>query len=394
MIMASSRLPANLALNATARTLALLRGRGIVVTDLTASNPTTAGFDYPPALLTELASPKALKYDPHPLGLLSAREAIAADFARRHVVVTPDRIALTTSTSEAYSWLFKLLCDPGDNVLIPQPSYPLFEHLTVLESVVSRPYRLEYHGCWRIDLEDLRTRVDDRTRAVLVVSPNNPTGSFLHMDDLEMLDEFCAARNLMLIGDEVFADYPLDPAPHAASVLQATRALSCSLGGLSKSIGLPQVKLGWIAMSGPSEDVAYMIDAYEVIADTYLSVSTPVQVAAGELLSLGATVRAQIQERTRRNLAALRKATERAPEISVLQDEGGWSAILRVPRYRSEEALVLELLTAEHVLVHPGYFFDFEHEAFVVVSLLVDPAIFDDAIERVVARAASSGGGS
>ena len=384
--MQSLRLPRDLSVNATTRTLAALRARGMAILDLTVSNPTQVGLHYPPDLLAPLASAAALSYEPHPLGLRSARDAVAADFARRGLGVTPDRIALTASTSEAYAWLFKLLCDPGDNVLIPQPSYPLFEHLTVLESIMACPYRLEYHGAWRVDVSDVQNAVTDRTKAILVVSPNNPTGSFLHRDDLAALDELCAARNLMLIGDEVFADYTLDPAPDAVSVLQAECAVSCTLGGLSKSAGLPQVKLGWIAMGGAPTNLASLFDAYEVIADTYLSVSTPVQIAAPHLIARGAEIRHQIQERTRRNLAALRRAAAAAPAVSVLKAEGGWSAIVQVPRYRSEESLVVELLTADHVLVHPGYFFDFEREAFVVLSLLVEPATFDEGVRRLLAR--------
>lgn len=385
----SGRLPADLTPNATTRALESLRSRGITVTDLTASNPTCAGLHYPADLLDSLASPAALSYEPDPKGLLAARQAVAGEFARRDLEVGPERILLTASTSEAYSWLFKLLCDPGDNVLIPQPGYPLFEHLTVLESIDAHPYRLEYQGTWRIDLQDLRARLDERTKAVLVVSPNNPTGSLLHAEDLEALDELCAARNLMLIGDEVFADFPLDHAPHGRSVLHAEHSVSCSLGGLSKSVGLPQVKLGWIGMNGPPREVSALLGALEVIADTYLSVSTPVQVAAAELLRGGAEVRRQIQDRIARNLGALREAAALVPEVSVLNVEGGWSAPVQVPRYRSEEALVLELLTAERVLVHPGYFFDFDREAFIVVSLLVDPGVFRDAIRRVLVRAAT-----
>jgi alanine-synthesizing transaminase len=388
--MPSSRLP-DLTVNSTTRALEALAQRGIDIVDLTASNPTRVGLSYPPDLLAPLASAAALQYDPQPQGLRSAREAVALEFARRGQTVDPERVVFSASTSEAYGWLFKLLCDPGDNVLIPQPSYPLFEHLTTLESVVARPYRLEYHGTWRVDFESVRDRIDARTRAILVVSPNNPTGSFLHGDDLGALDELCAARNLMLIGDEVFADFSLDPAPHAACVLQAHHSFSCSLGGLSKSVGLPQLKLGWLALGGPSSAVTALCETLHVIADTYLSVSTPVQVAAPALLHRGAEVRRQIQARTARNLAALRRLAANVPEVDVLTVEGGWSATIKVPRYRSEEALVLELLTADHVLVHPGYFFDFEREAFLVLSLLVEPQLFDDAVVRVLARVSSRG---
>ena len=389
--MPSRRLPSTLFPNDTARTLEGLRRRGLSVIDLTESNPTRVGFHYSENLLAPLASAAALSYEPHPLGMLTAREAVAGDFSRRGIIVSPDRIGLTASTSEAYALLFKLLCDAGDSVLVPQPSYPLFEHLTVLESVVARPYRLEYHGAWRIDLEHLRAAVDSSTRALLIVSPNNPTGSFLHKDDFVAAAELCAAHDVMLIGDEVFVDFPLDDAPHATSVLKSTETLACSLGGLSKSVGLPQLKLGWIAFGGPPLRVSELLNAYEVIADTYLSVATPVQTALVQLLESGAVIRNQIQLRIVRNLQALRRAASVYPAISVLMVEGGWSAVIKVPAYRTEEALVLELLVEDRVLVHPGYFFDFETEAFIVISLLVEPEKFDRGIALVFARVSRPG---
>ena len=387
--MPSRRLPSTLFPNAVTTTLDGLRRRGVPVIDLTESNPTQVGLRYPDDFLGALASPLALTYDPQPLGMLTAREAVARDFRRRGLTVAVDGIALTASTSEAYSFLFKLLCDAGDSVLVPQPSYPLFEHLTVLESIVARPYRLDYHGSWRIDRDHLRAAVDGSVRAVLVVSPNNPTGSFLHEEDLVAVAELCAAQDLMLIGDEVFADFPLDEAPHATSVLRAAHATTCSLGGLSKSVGLPQLKLGWIAFSGPDERVCELMSAYEVIADTYLSVSTPVQIARPHLLRDGAAIREQIHERISSNLAALRRAAAEHPAMSVLKVEGGWSAVIKVPAYRSEEALVLELLVEDQVVVHPGYFFDFETEAFVVISLLVEPETFARGLARLLARAST-----
>lgn len=274
--------------------------------------------------------------------------------------------------------------------MVPYPSYPLFEHLTVLESVVARPYRLEYHGGWRIDLEHFQSAIVDDTRAVLVVSPNNPTGSFLHRDDLTTIADVCANRDVVLIGDEVFADFPLDESPHATSVLAAANLVTCSLGGLSKSAGLPQLKLGWIGFSGPADRLREVMSAYEVVADTYLSVSTPVQIALPSLLKQGAGIRAQIQSRITRNLRALRQAAASVPEVSVLTTEGGWSAVVKVPAYRSEETLVLELLVEDRVLTYPGYFFDFETEAFLVVSLLVEPDLFDRGTERMLARACVS----
>jgi alanine-synthesizing transaminase len=389
--MQSRRLPRELSINDTTRTLELLRRRGIDVLDLTISNPTRVGLQYPADLLRAFASPAALDYDPQPMGMWSAREAVAADLAHRGLTVSPEHIALTASTSEAYSWLFKLLCDPGDVVLVPRPSYPLFEHLTVLDGVEARPYRLEYHGRWRVDIDGIRRAIDARTRALLVVSPNNPTGSGLHADDLAILDALCAEHGLTLIGDEVFADFVLDSSPPIASVLNARQAAVCSLGGLSKSVGLPQAKLGWVVFGGPEERVGPLITAYELIADTYLSVSTPVQVALPELLLRGATIRRQIQERVITNLRTLSAAVAATPAISLFDVEAGWSAVLQVPGYRSEEALVIELLTHDHVLVHPGFFFDFEREAYLVVSLLTQPDRFEPGIRQVLARASRPG---
>lgn len=417
--MPSSRLPADLSPNAVTQTLAALRARGVEVLDLTESNPTRAGIEYPPRLLDALADPRGLSYEPHPLGLASAREAVARDYARRGLSQDAASIALTASTSEAYSFLFKLLCNPGDEVLVPRPSYPLFEHLAGLESVTARTYPLERHGSWRIDLAALDEACGPRTRAVLVVSPNNPTGSWLHRDDLAALAAVCAERGLALIGDEVFADYPLDAPvegaylvegtslevpntdvrrmagtpsrvpPTHASVLDQRDALTFALGGLSKSVGLPQVKLGWIAVQGPDASVASALRAYEVIADTYLSVSTPVQLAAPALLEQGAVVRERIRARIQRNLDALRKQASAFPALTLLPPDGGWSIVIQVPSFRSEEALVLELLERDHVLVHPGFFFDFPHESFVIVSLLVEPRVFDAGVARVLSRATS-----
>ena len=384
--MISSRLPRHAETNAVTRALAAKRRSGVSIIDLTETNPTGAGFAYPPTMLEPLANPRALAYDPQPLGLWSARAAVAADFRRRGIVISADRVALTSSTSEAYALLFKLLCNAGDAVLVPHPSYPLFEHLTALESVTAVPYALEYHGSWRIDVGSLTRAITDRARAILVVSPNNPTGSFLHRDDLAAIAEVAATYKLAIIGDEVFADYALDPAPGAAPVLAGAEVLTFSLGGLSKSAGLPQLKLGWIGFGGPSTVVDEALAAYELIADTYLSVSTPVQAAAAELIDLGAAVRAQILARVRRNLDSLRQAAAAFPAVDVLRVEGGWSAIVQVPQLRGEEALVLELLDRDHVLVHPGYFFDMSREAYVVVSLLVEPSRFDRGIAAVLKR--------
>jgi len=387
----SGRVPSDLAPNRLAAGLEALRRAGVPLLDLTVSNPTRAGLAYPDGLLARLADAGGLVYEPAPFGLPDARAAVSADFARRGLTVPPDRIVLTASTSEAYSLLFKLLCDPGDRVLVPRPSYPLFEHLSRLDAVRVEPYDLEYHGVWTIDLGSVERAAGEGTRAVLLVSPNNPTGSCLKRDELDALAGLCEARGLALIGDEVFADYPLDPDPGgAAGVLAQDRALTFGLGGLSKSVGLPQLKLGWIGVGGPPPLVAGALARLEVICDTYLSVATPVQRAAADLLARGAAVRQRIQDRIAVNYSALHELTSAHPSCRVLRAEGGWYAVVQVPATRSEEALVLDLLNRQHVVVHPGYYFDFPREAFLIVSLLPAPQPFAEAVGRLLVEAEAS----
>ncbi len=384
----SRRLPSRTDANAIARALAGLRAAGTPVIDLTESNPTRAGFEYPPDLLDSLADAQALAYDPHPFGLPGAREAVAADASRRGAAIDPADVVLTASTSESYSWLFKLLCDPGEAVLVPQPSYPLFEHLTRLEGVASVPYALDYHGRWEIDFDSLAA-APAATRAMLVVSPNNPTGSYMSRAELARAMEICSRRGWALIVDEVFADYTLDE-PHPLTDLAARADVLCfTLGGASKSLGLPQVKLGWIVAGGPPGERHEALAALELIADTFLSVGTPVQVAAADLLRRGGAVRRAIHGRVRANLDRARAVAARYPSCDVLRVEGGWAAPIRVPATRDEERLVLDLLDLERVLVHPGYFFDFPREAVLVVSLLVREDVFGGALERVLAAAHS-----
>jgi len=382
----SSRVPHDLTPTPLAAAVARARASGRPLADLTQSNPTQAGIPYPVDLLAALADPAGLAYQPEPFGMMSARTAVAADYFRRGVVVPPERLCLTASTSEAYALLFKLLCNPGDTVLVPRPSYPLFEHLIALECVTAVPYELELHGDWRLDISAVARLVDERTRAVLIVSPNNPTGSVVNPAELEALAELCAARGLALIGDEVFADYRLDGAPPGRSVLEQCQALAFGLGGLSKSVGLPQVKVAWIGVSGPDALVADALTGLEIVADTYLSVSTPAQVALSRLLSRGTVVREAIREWTARNLTALTLAVAAAPAVTLLAPAGGWCAVLQVPSLVPEETLVQALIEHDGVLVQPGYFFDFPREAFVVVSLLVDPKVFTPAIARLIAR--------
>jgi len=386
--MFSSRLPSVLTPNALARAAEAVRASGVILLDLTVTNPTQTGIPYPPGVLSSLDDERARRYRPEPLGDAEARAAIAAQYGKSGPPVSAADIVLTASTSEAYSVLFKLLADPGDVVLVPQPSYPLFDLLTRLDGVVARPYRLEYHGAWSIDRASLEHALQPDVRAVLVVSPNNPTGSMLRRADREWLADLSASRGVALIADEVFADYPLSRRTDAASLAGDTRALTFTLGGLSKSAGLPQLKLGWIVVSGPTALRDDAMARLDVICDTYLSVSTPVQIAAPVLLEHGRAIRAAIQDRITRNLSALRADVARVPAVTLLEPEGGWSVVLRVPAVPGEEAFVLRLLQDDHVVVHPGYFFDFSEEAFLVVSLLPDAATFDDGVMRLLRRAA------
>jgi alanine-synthesizing transaminase len=386
--MFSSRLPAAIAANRLTQAVADLRRSGRALLDLTQSNPTRAGFDYAPDLLAPLASPPALRYDPAPLGALDARRAVSADYARRGVDAPPDRIVLTASSSESYAELFKLLADPGDEILVPRPSYPLFEHLGRLDAVVVRTYDLEYYGRWSIDLEGLARAVTPRTRAILIVSPNNPTGSFVKADELDRIAACAASQGAAVIADEVFADYVLDPDAAAASgrVLARTDVLSFTLGGLSKSVGLPQVKLGWIVAGGPPGLVRGALERLEFINDAYLSASTPAQIAAPILLERGASIRSAIQARLAANHRRLVAQTTEVPSCRALHVEGGWYAILQTPAIRAEDEMVLDLVTADGVLVHPGYFFDFPAEAYLVLSLLTPEGEFGEGLRRLLRR--------
>ena len=383
--MFSNRLPPNPVPNALSRRLATLHAERVPYIDLTESNPTRAGFSYPADLLHGLADAEAFRYDPQPFGLPGARAAVAAEYDRRAAHVDPARIVLTASTSEAYGWLFKLLCNPGDQVLVPRPSYPLFEHLTRLEAVEAETYEIDYHARWEIDVASVARAITKRTRAVLVVSPNNPTGSYLKARELERLTALCIEHDLALVADEVFVDYELEaPGDRVSDVALKTEALAFTLGGLSKSAGLPQLKLGWIVVGGASPRRTAALEGLELIADSYLSVATPVQVAAADLLRRGALIRDGILGRLRDNLATLRRLAHGFPGASVLACEGGWYAVIRVPATRAEEDLVLGLLDRERILVHPGYFFDFPREAYLVTSLLPVPRVFSDAAARML----------
>jgi aspartate/methionine/tyrosine aminotransferase len=381
----SARARFDAAPNPLSRLLEEKRKSGARVVDLTLSNPTRAGFEYPKDLLEPLRDEGGLLYEPAPLGLPQARSAVAEDFRRRGQELAPEQVVLTASSSEAYAFLFKLLLDPGDTVLVPRPSYPLFEYLARLEGGRTEFYDLDYDDEWHLSVEKLAGCVTSRTRAVCVVHPNNPTGSFLKQAEAHALSELCAARGLALVSDEVFADYAFGEDPRRArSVAANGDVLAFSLAGLSKSCGLPQLKLGWIGVSGPSPARAEALRLLELIADSYLSVGTPVQLAAARLLQRMPELQGPIRSRLLSNLAALERRTAGSP-ATLLRVEGGWYAVLRVPRTLPEEERVLRLLRRHDVLVHPGFFFDFPDEAHLVLSLLPREEEFGRGVEAVLA---------
>jgi alanine-synthesizing transaminase len=344
--------------------------------DLSGSNPTSAGLEYPEELLQVLlrAQAESLVYRPQPFGLVSARQALA-----RVTAADVANIMLSASTSEAYGFLFKLLCDPGDAVLVPAPSYPLFEHLAELEAVQALPYRLAYDGAWHIDFDSVRRAITPQVRAIIVVSPNNPTGQYVTQAEREAL----GSLGLPVISDEVFAEFPLGHAAPSRARPSDT-GLTFTLDGLSKRAGLPQLKLAWTVVSGPERARREACTRLELIADTFLSVATPIQQALPGILELCPAVTSSIGDRCRENLVTLAKAVERSP-ITLLHPEAGWSAVLHLPRLRSEEELVLGLLSEQQVLVQPGWFYDFATEPYFIVSLLTEPSVFREGTERLVA---------
>jgi alanine-synthesizing transaminase len=382
MVRLSRRIPADLRPNRLACARAAL---GTIPFDLTESNPTACDLPYPAALLDALADTRGLIYRPHPRGPFEAREAVAAEFPQWGVEVDPERVVLTASTSEAYGLLFRLLADPGDTVLVPRPSYPLFDHLTRLEGLRSLPYGLRPEDGWRVDFSSIEEG-GDRVRAVVVVHPNNPTGSFVHPEDTQQLIQTCRDRGWALIADEVFLPYPLDGGPGEGTSFAASEECLCfTLGGLSKSIGLPQAKLAWIVAGGPEEAVAGALEGLDYAADAYLTVSTPIALAASRLLNQGTAVREAISERCRTNLAVLRAAAQAHPSTEVLPCGGGWSAVVRLPAVEDEEALCLRLLEEHGVAVHPGLFFGFSSGVHLVLSLLPLEEIFAEGVQRLLA---------
>lgn len=361
----SSRVSANFTPNALTRIAAGKRARGERLLDLTESNPTHAGIVYPQGFLNALANPLGAVYEPESFGLPSARQTIAREYS-----VPLEQVILASSTSEAYSWLFKLLCDPGCEVLVPRPSYPLFEYLATLESVTVRHYGLFYDHGWYIDFHALEQAINERTRAIVLVNPNNPTGHFLKRHELTQLVAIAMRHGLAIISDEVFGGYPIAPDPDSVLTLRhVPEPCIFTLHGLSKAVGLPQMKLAWMLANCPPEALARL----ELIADTYLSAGTPVQLALPSLLELRPSIEAQIRSRVKANLATLPGA---------MKVEAGWYAVVPV---QDEDETVERLLQDHNVLVQPGYFYDFERSGYLVLSLLTPPEIFAAGMKAIQA---------
>jgi alanine-synthesizing transaminase len=354
------------------------------ILDLTVSNPTRTGIAYDqPAILDSLRNLKSLDYDPQPKGLLAARQAVAEYYRERHEHVDPEHLVLTTSTSEGYSYVFQLLANPGEEVLVPKPSYPLFDFLAELQDVKLVGYPLLYDHGWQMDWPSLESAVSDKTKAVVVVNPNNPTGSYVKAQERERLGEFCHKRELALVVDEVFLDYAHDGS-HRASFLVNDRTLTFTLSGISKISALPQMKLAWIAVSGPQADVDVAVQRLEVIADTYLSLNAPVQLAANVFLEQRKGIQPQLMQRVRANMAELDRQLAGQKSSARLDVEGGWYAVLRVPVTQSDEDLAIVLLRSTGTMVHPGHFYDFPREGYLVLSLIAREGDFREGMSRLL----------
>ena len=382
--MFSRRTDWKLAPNRFSEALREIRASGGAILDLTISNPTRAGIVYDgPAILDSLGNLKSLDYDPQPKGLCSAREAVAAYYRERDELVNPEHLLLTTSTSEGYSYVFRLLADPGDEVLVPKPSYPLFDFLAELEDVKVIGYPLFYDHGWHVDFHSLENASSNLTRAVVLVNPNNPTGSYMNAAERERLNQLCRERGLALIVDEVFLDYAHHGSPRT-SFAANDGALTFTLSGLSKISGLPQMKLAWIAVSGPEADVDAAVQRLEVVADTYLSLNAPVQLAARALLEQRKTIQPQLIQRVRANLAELDHQLAMQKSSVRLEVEGGWYVVLRVPVTQSDEDLAIKLLRKTGTMVHPGHFYDFAQDGYLVISLIATEEDFREGMSRLL----------
>lgn len=361
-----------------------MQAEGRELLDLTVSNPTRVGLhNDSEEILAALADTKALDYDPQPRGILSARKAVSDYYSERHEEISPESLVLTTSTSEGYSYIFRLLCNAGDEVLVPKPSYPLFEFLADLQDVKLSAYPLIYDHGWQIDFPSLHKAVGPRTRAVIAVHPNNPTGSYVGERERTALNQFCREYDLALVLDEVFLDYALDGAARDTFASNHD-VLTLTLSGISKISALPQMKLAWVAASGPAELLAAAIGRLEVIADTYLSMNAPVQLAAPGLLGHRKKIQPLLLDRVRSNLRELDRQLAKQKQCSRLELEGGWYAILRVPATQSDEDLAISLLRETEVLVHPGHFYDFPSDGYLVLSLIAPANHFQEGVARLL----------
>ena len=372
--------------NPLTRALEEVRASGQDVLDLTVSNPTEAGVQLDPEVVLEaFVNPEAMRYNPQPRGLLEARQAVCQYYREAHEVfeLAPERLILTTSTSEAYSHLFRLLCNPGDEILVPKPSYPLFEFLADLADVKLVPYPLLYDHGWQIDFDSLYKAATAQSRAVIVVHPNNPTGSYASSAEISALNDFGSDYGLALIVDEVFLDYAHDGAPRPSFVSNAN-VLTFTLSGISKISALPQMKLAWVVTSGPEELVTQAGARLELIADTYLSLNAPVQLAAPVLLEQRKQVQPLLLDRLRVNLGELDRQLVAGPACTRFNVEGGWYVVLRVPVVQSDEDLAIDLLRKMAVLVHPGHFYDFPSDGHLVLSLITEPGVFGKGVSRVL----------
>jgi alanine-synthesizing transaminase len=362
--------------NRLSEALSKHRRAGQPVLDLTASNPTTCGFQYHAgATLRALSNPNAMVYDPDPRGLVPARRAVVDYYASHNVRLGVDDIILTTSTSEAYSFVFRTLCNPGDEILIPEPSYPLFAYLADIQDVKIVPYPLLYDHGWQIDFHTLEAALTERTRAVIVVHPNNPTGHLTKPDEIARLNRICADRNMAIIADEVFLDFALG-APASASFAANQAALTFTMSGISKICGLPQMKAAWLVASGPAELKARAIDRIEIIADTYLSMNAPVQLALPTFLDQRHAFQAQVMARIRKNLTELDRQLGLQEVCTRLEVKAGWYAVVRIPATQSDEDFALALLESKGVYAHPGHFYDFPADGFLIVSLITSEEDF------------------
>ena len=380
-----------LAPNRLTQALQQRRQAGAEILDLTESNPTRCGLHYEGAqILPALSQPESLGYEPDPRGLRSARQSVAAYYAERGAAdsrqIDPERIVLTTSTSEGYSFVFRLLCDPGDEVLVPSPSYPLFEMLADVQDVKLVPYPLFYDHGWHVDLHSLQSAIRARTRAVIVVHPNNPTGSYMKPGEAGALSQLCRERELAIVADEVFLDYA-HGGPPRPSFAANDKALTFTLSGLSKISALPQMKVAWVVTSGPPDLATPALERLEMIADTYLSLSSPLQLATPRLLGQRHAICSQLLERIAGNLSELDAQLAGQKTCGRLEIEGGWYAVLRVPATRSDEELAVELLERHSVLVHPGHFYDFPGDGYLVLSLITPAEIFRAGLQRLLQHA-------